>query len=395
MYKKLKANIVFPVSASPIENGVIVLDENNIIQKIDKSKNFDETELQNFDGFLVPGFVNAHCHLELSHLKNIAQTGTGLVDFIGQVVKNRNHEQEIIQQKIYDAEQEMIKTGIVAVGDISNATDTFAQKQKGNLHYYTFVEYFDMFQEKNTQPTIQQYDDVYQQLEENEQNRKSKVPHAPYSVSPKLFDYLINTFENNTAKTISIHNQETISEDALFLNKKGDFIPFYKKLNYTLEQIPVHLRSIHYALQFLKPHHRNLFVHNTCTTKDDILLADKKLGRQNTFWCTCPNANLYIENTLPDYTNFLETQAQVCIGTDSLTSNWQLNTLEEIKTILKYCSYIDFETVLTWATTNGAKALGWQEKFGTLAIGKSPGIVFINNTNGNSITQQSEARRIL
>lgn len=395
MYRKLKADFVFPITTAPVENGVIILNTNNEVVKIDEDKNYDDSELEIYEGFLVPGFVNAHCHLELSHLKNVAQTGTGLIDFIGQVIKNRNHSQEIIQAKIIAAENEMLQNGIVAVGDISNAVDTFEQKQKGNLHYYTFVEYFDMFQNINTLPTIEQYDAVYQQLAESETNKKSKVPHAPYSVSPKLFDYLIQNFDNNTDKTISIHNQETLSEDALFFNKSGKFVDFYKNLNYTLEPIPKHLRSIHYALEFLKPHHRNLFIHNTCTTKEDILLAQKKLGFQNTYWCTCPNANLYIENSLPNYQYFIDTKAQVCIGTDSLTSNWQLNILEEIKTILKYCSYLSFETVLNWATINGAKALGWQQKFGTLELGKTPGIVHINHTENKSITDKSQARRIV
>ena len=159
MYRKLKADSVFPISTAPVENGVIILNTNNEVVKIDEDKNYDDSELEIYEGFLVPGFVNAHCHLELSHLKNVAQTGTGLIDFIGQVIKNRNHSQEIIQAKIIAAENEMLQNGIVAVGDISNAVDTFEQKQKGNLHYYTFVEYFDMFQNINTLPTIEQYRD--------------------------------------------------------------------------------------------------------------------------------------------------------------------------------------------------------------------------------------------
>jgi imidazolonepropionase-like amidohydrolase len=63
------------------------------------------------------------------------------------------------------------------------------------------------------------------------------------------------------------------------------------------------------------------------------------------------------------------------IGTDSLTSNWQLSILEEMKTISRYQSYVPFETLLGWATINGALALGMEETLGSLSVGKSPGIL--------------------
>lgn len=392
MVRKISAHKIYPVLSSPIENGVIVIDENGKILSIDSLENHDKTEIQFFDGVIVPGFINAHCHLELSHLNGVAQTGTGLIDFISQVIKNRNHSQEIIQAAIAREEKNMIDSGIVAVGDISNTTDTFAQKQQGNLHYYTFVEYFDLFQEENTDNIIQQYDAVYNALTETDKNKKSKVPHAPYSVSRKLFEMLKQVQHD---VTVSIHNQETPPENELFLSKTGDFMSFYERIGFKTDAIPRLKKSaIHYALEYLQKENRNLFVHNTLSTKEDIASAHQNLGKENTFWATCPNANLYIENNLPNYKNFLETNAQICIGTDSLTSNWQLNILEEMKTILKYQSYLDFETVLQWATINGAKALGFADVLGSIEIGKTPGLVLISSMENGKLTDTSFSKRI-
>lgn len=394
-FRKISADIIYPVSTSPIENGVIVLDDNGKIITIDAIANYDKTAIEFFNGAIVPGFINAHCHLELSHLNGVAQTGTGLIDFISQVIKNRNHSAEVIQAAIEREEKNMIDSGIVAVGDISNTADTFLQKRKENLYYYTFVEYFDLFQEENTENVIAQYDTVFNQLTETARNKISKVPHAPYSVSRKLFEYLCPA-ELVKAKTISIHNQETIPENELFLNKTGDFIGFYERIGFPVNAIPkLNKSSIHYALEYLKKKNRNLFVHNTLSTKEDIEDAHQTLGIENTFWATCPNANLYIENSLPDYKNFLETDAQICIGTDSLTSNWQLNILEEMKTILKYCSYLDFETVLKWATINGAKALHFENELGSIEIGKTPGLVLIENMEDRKLTNKSTSKRII
>jgi len=405
MFRKISAQKIYPITTSPIENGVIIIDENGKIQAIDVLENHDKTEVEFFDGVMVPGFINAHCHLELSHLNGVAQTGTGLIDFISQVIKNRNHSQEIIQAAIAREEKNMVDAGIVAVGDISNTTDSFAQKQKGNLYYYTFVEYFDLFQEANTDNVIQQYDAVYNALTETDKNKKSKVPHAPYSVSRKLFNLLTRHAELVSASkipkqvrndvTVSIHNQETLPENELFLSKTGEFISFYERIGCTTDAIPnLGKSAIHYALEYLEKENRNLFVHNTLTTKADIVATHQQLNKDNVFWATCPNANLYIENNLPNYKNFLETNATVCIGTDSLTSNWQLNILEEMKTILKYQSYLDFETVLTWATINGAKALGFDAIIGSIEIGKTPGLVLIENMENGKLTNFSSSKKI-
>jgi cytosine/adenosine deaminase-related metal-dependent hydrolase len=391
--RKISAGKIYPVSSSPVENGVIIVDDNGKIIAIDTLENHDKTTIEFFDGVIVPGFINAHCHLELSHLNGVAQTGTGLIDFISQVIKNRNHSQEIIQEAIAREEKNMIDSGIVAVGDISNTTDSFAQKRNENLYYYTFVEYFDLFQENNTQNILQQYDAVYNALTETAKNKKSKVPHAPYSVSRKLFEMLK---QDQQAETISIHNQETLPENELFLSKTGDFISFYNRIGCDSRDIPkLEKPSIYYALEYLQKENRNLFVHNTLTTKEDIENAHLQLSKEKVFWATCPNANLYIENCLPNYKNFIETNAQVCIGTDSLTSNWQLSILEEMKTILKYQSYVDFETVLTWATINGAKALGFADSLGTVEIGKTPGLVLIKKMEDGKLTNQSKSKKII
>ncbi|HNE51125.1 MAG: amidohydrolase family protein [Chitinophagales bacterium] len=390
---KFSASKIFPVITSPLENAVVITDENGKIQAIDAVENHDIATIQFFDGIIVPGFINSHCHLELSHLQGVAQTGTGLIDFITQVIQNRNHPQEIIQAAIEREENNMLANGIVAVGDISNTSDTFFQKQKERLFYYTFAEYFDMFQKERTASTIAQYDTVFHKLITTEKNKISKVPHAPYSVSEQLFSYLM---EQPYGQTISIHNQETIAENELFLYKTGGFIEFYRQFNLQTTAIPqLQQTSIHYALKFLQKANKNLFVHNTLSTKEDIETAHQQLGKENVFWATCPNANLYIENRLPNYKKYIETEAQVCIGTDSLTSNWQLHILEEMKSILKYQSYLDFETVLTWATLNGAKALGFDTVLGSIEVHKTPGLVLIDKIENGKLTHLSSSKRII
>jgi len=125
-------------------------------------------------------------------------------------------------------------------------------------------------------------------------------------------------------------------------------------------------------MQNMNPKSKTLFVHNTMTTAADIAAAHQ--WSDKVFWATCANANLYIENRLPNYQLFLDADARMTIGTDSLTSNWQLSILDEMKTISKYQSYIPFETLLRWATLNGAEALGYENEIGSIEVGKTPGL---------------------
>lgn len=374
--RKITAQTIYPIASSPLHNAVIIVDDNGKILQIDNRSNHDDSELEIYEGAIIPGFVNTHCHLELSHMKGRVHTGTGLIPFITSVVQQREATAELIQDAIATAEQEMIDNGIVAVGDISNVVDTFAQKQKGNLRYYTFVEFFDFLQNPNAQAEFDKYKAVYDQLSLTNGGRKSCVPHAPYSVSQKLFD-LINQV-NQQKGTISIHNQETPPENQLFQDKTGAFVDFYAGFGISLDEFESKGQaSIQYALKHMDPKHKTLFVHNTLTTEADIQTAQK--WNSNTYWATCPNANLYIENNLPNYQAFLDNNAKVTVGTDSLTSNWQLCILDELKTIAKYQSYVPFETLLQWATLNGAEALGFEEDLGSIEVGKTCGLNLLYN----------------
>ncbi len=391
---KFSADWVFPVSSAPVEKGVVITDEVGQILAIERREQHDPATLQMLPGVLIPGFVNTHCHLELSHMKGKVHTGTGLIPFITGVVTQRNAAAEVIADAIEQAEREMLAGGIVAVGDISNAPDTFAVKAKGRLRYYTFLELFDFLQEAGADKTMADGLAVYDQIELAEGSRRALAPHAPYSVSASLFQK-IRDFNPASGSTISIHNQETPPENELFLYKKGRFLDFYGKFGIPMDNFQATGKpSIYYALEHLNPAQRTLFVHNTLTTREDIRAAQSWSAQ--VYWASCPNANLYIENRLPDYQAFLDTDARVTIGTDSLTSNWQLSVLEEIKTIARYQSYVPFETLLRWATLNGAQALGFDDTLGSLEPGKKPGVLCLQGLDGGGrLGQGASVQRLI
>ena len=242
--QKISADWIYPIDSSPLQNHVLLVEDDGTIAALEPMANHDPASVRHLSGLLVPGFVNTHCHLELSHMLGKAPTGTGLLPFLNTVVSYRDIPMEEILDAIEKADQYMQEQGIVAVGDISNKTDTVATKSKSPIAYYTFVEMFDFMQEDWAEKTFADYHAVYHTHTAHAHgNRKSMVPHAPYTVSKNLFKRLRES-NGHPDTTISIHNQETAHENALFVDKSGDFLSFFQGFGISLDAFePIGPRS--------------------------------------------------------------------------------------------------------------------------------------------------------
>ncbi len=383
------------VDGQPLKDHVIATtDQGTILSILPLHDYSDQSQIKTFPGIIVPGFINAHCHLELSHMKGMIPTGTGLVEFIKQIVTRRSADASITAQAIDLAELEMYDQGIVAIGDISNVVDTFDQKSKSKLRYHTFIETFDLMQGENAHTELKKSKDIYDQLFCPVEHKKSIVPHATYSVSHNLF-HLLQSLEPSQV-SISIHHQETDAENEFIAKRTGALVDFFKGFGLSLDQyVPTGLSASSVPIDYMSPMHKTLLVHNTMSTPEDILKIEA--WNNEVYWVTCPNANLYIENRLPHYQYWLDLKCKMCIGTDSLASNWQLSVLEEIKTIQRYQSYVPFAELIRWATIHGAEALGFDHALGSIEIGKTPGLVHIYpfDVENYWISTQGKCERII
>ena len=264
--------------------------------------------------------------------------------------------------------------GIVAVGDISNVTDSFEEKEKGELYFHSFIEAFDLMQHDKTLSEYEKSKQVYDTLNASEKNRKAIVPHAPYSVSDPLFKLIFDHRERSVST--SIHHQETEAENQFISDRIGALVDFFEGFGLSLESYqPQGRLASSRVIDHMASDQKTLLVHNTMSTVDDIQNIES--WNQQAYWVTCPNANLYIENRLPVYQNWLNQNAKICIGTDSLASNWQLSILDEMITIHKYQSSVPTSELIRWATINGAHALGFERNLGSIEVGKTPGLVAI------------------
>jgi cytosine/adenosine deaminase-related metal-dependent hydrolase len=392
--RKISANYIFTGASQPLKNGIIVLDDSGKIIEVQDTggKLREVARLEFYNGIIVPGFVNTHCHLELSHLKNHIPKHTGLAGFIFQVSRHRNDSAENILIAMKQAEEEMLRNGIVAVGDISNRDESFSVKADQNIYYHTFIEVLGLDPE-NAETIIEKAQNLSDSLQKNVPFSYSIVPHSPYSVSPALLKE-ISLLQNNTP--LSIHNQETADEKDLFWKREG---PLYEALSELVPEfqnlIPRASGSLEYILDNLRDVEKLLLVHNTFTTASDLSLSMQ--SAPEICWILCPNANLYIENALPDIRLLRNKNQHIALGTDSLASNHQLSILEEMKTIAQHFPEVPLEEMITWATFNGAEALNISEKYGKIEPGRKPGLNLIYKLDLRKLklTEESKVRKLI
>lgn len=336
-----------------------------------------EAGIEIFKGILCPGFINCHCHLELSHLKNKIEKHTGLVNFVLQVLQQRKEETYLKENAMQLALEEMKMEGIVAIGDICNTADSIFLKKNTDMHWHNFIE-VSGFVPAGAQ---QRFDDGMEILKSfyvaDVVGQHSLTAHAAYSVSKPLFS-LIN--EATPVELLSIHNQETAAEDDLFKNKEGAMLDLYKNLNLDISYFkPTQKSSLQNWLPAFTNAQKIIAVHNTFITQEDIDFIKSHPAFAQVCFCICINANLFIENKLPPVALLHKNFADIVIGTDSYASNDALSVMAEINTLLNYFPQFELKEVLKWATYNGAAALGLADILGSFEEGKKPGVVLLRS----------------
>lgn len=380
--RKLKANRLFDGYRFLDHDRVLIVQDDGTIENIVPVNEAGEG-IEELKGILSPGLINAHCHLELCHLKNVIPPHTGLIDFLCSVVTKRGFPADFIQQEIEKGEKEMMENGIVAVGDIGNTADTLTVKVKSRIRWQNFVEVLGFTDEKADE-NIRHYQGVAKTLREALAgaalpHRTSLVPHAPYSISPLTFEQ-INQLTGN--QVISIHNQEHPAENDLYETGGGEYLRFFSIFGIHQSPFPVTGLS---SIRSVLPHFTNgqtiFLIHNTFMPEEDIVWANEYANAHGLqlVYCLCINANLYIENKVPPVDLFMKHDCRLVLGTDSYSSNWQLSIAKEMQSIRKHFPYIPDETILQCATSSGARALQWEDDLGSFEKGRKPGLVLISD----------------
>ncbi|MDR3351343.1 MAG: amidohydrolase family protein [Prevotellaceae bacterium] len=384
--RRIAAHYLFPAAGKPLPRGFVTLNDENVIIETGVLQN--ETESTEFyNGILAPGFVNAHGHLELAHMKGACTPHTGLAGFIRQMNSPARYGAEAAGRSaaMAAADREMQAEGVVAAADICNTADSFAVKQHSPVFYHSFIELAGL--DEATGIKKLQAACLLAAGVQSMGLAASITPHAAYSMHEQLLAAAFAAA--NAAGIVSVHNQESEEENELFRTGGGALGELFAQSGYTLPPVTGE-RSIYRLLPYIDKQTHTLLVHNVTTTEEDYEAAASRLPCLT--WVLCPLSNLHISRRLPPADRFWKRNAQVAIGTDSLASNSRLSIIEELKTIHKHFPQIPLHTLLQWATVNGARALNKEREFGSLCVGKRPGVVLIENIDFTNMQLTNDSK---
>lgn len=385
--RKILAHYIFDGFSLQKNALLIVADDLSIVDIIPQSSDFKEQAgVEFYNGILCPGFINAHCHLELSHLENSIPQKTGLPDFISHIVQLRSHKQ-CSSSDMQNADDAMRANGIVAVGDISNTTDSFAFKAQSSIFYHTFIELFDLH--GDSRPEYKKGKELFSAYPIKK--RISLSPHAPYSCSKKLLAKIAE-HAKEYKYPVSIHNQEHHSENDMFLSKQGALHSAIIEKRNIQDFSSSHTSSLQYALSYLLPVPHIVLVHNIYMSKADIQFLHQHRNPDSYTLVLCPLSNLYIENKLSPIELFLQHGMPIAFGTDSLASNTELSILKELICVQSHVPEYSLEGLLHAATYRGARALNLHTKLGSFKKGCKPGVLLLEHLDLQNLRLQEHTK---
>ena len=384
---------MFPVNLKPIKRGFVKLDKNGIILEVGELKETDK-EVEFYEGILVPGFVNSHCHIELSHLKGQFTQESGMAGFIRQIrVQRESAPENIRKREIAEQMDKMFKEGVSAVADISNSQESFEIKASSPIYTRSFLEVYGS--EPRDMPKIMNQLKELKEVADKAGIDSCPSPHSCYTMSRELLTE--STSAGIDCGFISYHNQESMEEDELIRKGSGPLADDYKARGMSTPLINPD-GPLKYFIDAIRANRKFsqsnipgnvLLVHNTFTDRHSIEIAEEAF--ENPYWAICPLSNLFINRALPPVELMRREGVVITLGTDSLSSNTVLSMVSEMECIQRYFPRVPLTELIEWATINGAKFLGKENVLGTIEPGKRPGIVLIENIDLNNLTLKPES----
>ena len=380
-------------STEPIVNGFVEVDDDGTVVRTGVSPD-SAAESEYYEGAVAPGFVNAHCHVELSYMKGLFRKGTGMAGFIDQI--NELRDTKSLDEKVRDLTREMDslwEQGVVGMADISNCDDSFAVKARHPLYTRTFLEVF------GTEPEdCEAVMDGVRKLKAKADAAgidAAPTPHACYTMSPELVTAV--SVEGLRSGFLSFHSEETEEEEEMLKYGSGKMWENRVKAGMSVPPVTGKSSLLYFIDRLLEGHpapfeEHILLVHECCMDQEGIDAV--KAVMNHPFVAVCPLSNLFIHNTLPPIDLMRRNGLKICVGTDSLSSNDDLRIVDELYCLQRNFPEVPLGELLAWASRNGAEFLA-RPDFGTLELGKRPGLVLIDNLDADGrLTAASKSRRL-
>lgn len=365
---RYRARFVLPVCRPPIENGFVDVDRGNIVAVGPSHAPPGGSEIDFGDAAILPGFVNAHTHLELTHLGGAIPTGDHLTDWLQTLVaelRRDPHRDATAATATEIGARKSIEAGVTTVGDITRAPAlTRPILTQSPLRGVSFGEVIAIGTLRDR--ARRQIDEALVEKPPSARVSAGISPHAPYTVEPAVLAECAERALRKHAQ-ICIHALETPDEVEFTQDATGRLAAHLRELGTWDDRIvgagcsPIELLD---RCGLLKSN--VLLAHaNYATTRDTERIAERHASV-----AFCPRTHAAFRHDPHPFREMLRAGVNVCVGTDSLASNPSLSVLEELRFLAATCPDLTPHQLLQMGTRAGAIALGLGEKAGTIAPAK-------------------------
>jgi len=387
----LSADWLLPISSDEITGGAIAISGTKIVAVGAKSelvKNFPEANIENFgEAVIMPGFVNTHSHLEITAMRGFLDDAEE--DFYSWLIKLTKTRGEILSEKNIETAAifgalEGVRAGVTCFADIGRFGKAgFSALKKNGLRGILFQETEFSPKNEDAENDFKKLKEKFLQLKESETElvKVGISPHAPYTVSRKLFEKITDYALDENIK-LTVHVAESVQEQNLMQNGAGFFAEMFEKLN--IKWSAPLVSSVQYLANIGVLQTKPLLAHCVKVSDKDIDLITETDSRI----AHCPKSNAKFGHGIAPLEKFLERKIHVGFGSDSVASNNTCDLLEEARfaTLLarnfeNRNLFLTPKKIIETATLGGARALGLEREIGTLENGKQADIIVVSLEN--------------
>lgn len=366
----LQARVVFPVDRPPIERGVVTVAGERIVAVGKAPDGGPVIDLG--DVALLPGFVNAHTHLEFSYLQRpLGRPGMSLPDWIRLVIAERQQRAANPCDAIRSGGKESIHHGTTTIADIASV-EPHAYLDIPDL-LVIFAEVIG-FSQARAESAFSATCDRLDGLKRYSHAELGISPHAPYTVSPQLLTRLM-ALAHTRFLPVAMHLAESQEELELMHSGTGPFRELLEERSmWDGEAIPRGSRPLDYLRSLLNAP-RALVIHGNHLDDEERSFLAANADRISLVYC--PRTHAYFHHPMYPLGALLAAGVRVALGTDSRASNPNLSLLEEMRYVTQNHPGIDPLTILRAGTLAGAEALGHEWELGSITPGKMANLVAV------------------
>jgi aminodeoxyfutalosine deaminase len=361
----LTARWVFPVDGPPIERGVVAVRGEHIDAVEPHGKRTPTIDLGNVA--ILPGFVNAHTHLDLSGLRGKCPPSPDFTGWLRQVIAHRRTTTpEQTQADIRAGLAESLRFGTTLVGDIASGGASWNALAEAPLRAVVFYELLGLTRERAAQcrAAAEGWLDEHSSLSGC---LPGLSPHAPYSVSVELLRWAAAE-ATERGLPLAVHLAETQAELEFIDSEGGPLAEFLKGLGgWDSDDLVMFPEEVCY---FLEDTPVKLYAHGNYADSLHFIAAGGSM-------VYCPRTHAAFGHAPHPFRDFLTRGVRVALGTDGLASNPDLDLLAEARFVHDRHPDVSGATLLRMATLSGAEALGWADATGSLTAGKSADLVVL------------------